>query len=149
MAVEQRTMDDRGRLQTPGPASQAERPVLTTDQQVEIDGLIRLAQIQFASIDEQSSAENIMYVLSDGPNNVVHLMETVLQIDSGYEAALGLRQQVFDAYLAKARELESADDFQQAIALTRNAEKVIPDTGTVLRLQRRICENSPAACVGQ
>jgi serine/threonine protein kinase len=145
MAVEQRTM----RLQTPGPASQAERPVLTTDQQVEIDGLIRLAQIQFASIDEQSSAENIMYVLSDGPNNVVHLMETVLQIDSGYEAALGLRQQVFDAYLAKARELESADDFQQAIALTRNAEKVIPDTGTVLRLQRRICENSPAACVGQ
>jgi len=129
-------MDDRGRMQTPGVASQGERSELTAEQQDEFNSLMRLAQIQMELIGEESSAENITYVLSLGPKNVVQLVETVPQIDPGYEVALELRQQVFDVYLAKARELENAEDYQQAMALTRNAEAVIPATGTVLRLQR-------------
>jgi len=149
VAVEQRAMDDRGRLQAPNVASAAVRPELTTAQQGEIDGLMQLAQIQMAAIGTQSDAENIAYVLSFGPNNVAQLVETVLQIDPGYEPALALRQRVYDVYLAKARQLEAAEAYQQAIALTRNAEVVIPNTSTVLRLQRSICSSAPAACVSQ
>jgi serine/threonine protein kinase len=149
LGVEQRAMDDRGRLQTSNLVSPAARPVLTAAQQDQVDSLMRLAEIQMESISDQSSAENIAYVLSFGPNNIVQLIETVLQIDPGYDAALELRQQVFDIYLAKARVLEGLEDFEQALALTRNAEEVIPNTPTVLRLQRSICESAPAACVRQ
>jgi hypothetical protein len=149
LGVEQRAMDDRGRLQGAPSNAAVERPVLTAAQQDEIDGLMRLAQIQMESIGAGSSAEDVSYLLSYGPNNVVQLIETVLQIDPGYEAALELRQQAYDVYVAKARELEGADDFQQALTLTRNAETVIPNTPTVLRLQRRICESAPAACASQ
>ena len=146
LGVEQRAMDDRGRLQTPLGNSSIERPVVTASQQDEIDGLMRLAQIQMESISDRSSAESIAYILSFGPNNVAQLVETVLLLDPGYEAALALRQQVFDTYLDKARELESADDYEQALSLTRNAEEVIPNTPAILRLQRRICDRAPAAC---
>ncbi len=147
--VEQRTMDDRGRLQTPIATAPAERPALTAAQQDEVDGLISLAEYQFESVSDEMSADDLIYFLSDGPNNVSQLVDTVLRIDPEYEAALELRQRVFDVYLAKARQLEGEEAYQQAIRLTRNADDVIPNTGTVLRLQRSICESAPAACVRQ
>ena len=147
--VEQRTMDDRGRLQAPIATAPAERPELTAAQQDEVDGLISLAEYQFESVSDEMSADDLIYFLSDGPNNVSQLVDTVLRIDPGYEAALELRQRVFDVYLAKARQLEGEEAYQQAIRLTRNADDVIPNTGTVLRLQRSICESAPAACVRQ
>ncbi len=147
--VEQRTMDDRGRLQAPIATAPAERPELTAAQQDEVDGLISLAEYQFESVSDEMSADDLIYFLSDGPNNVSQLVDTVLRIDPGYEAALELRQRVFDVYLAKARQLEGEEAYQQAIRLTRNANDVIPNTGTVLRLQRSICESAPAACVRQ
>jgi len=94
-------------------------------------------------------ADDLIYFLSDGPNNVTQLVDAVLLVDAGYEAALELRQRVFDVYLAKARDLESEDAYQQAMTLTRNADDVIPNTGSVLRLQRSICESAPVACVSQ
>jgi len=147
--VEQRTMDDRGRLQAPIATAPAERPELTAAQQDEVDGLISLAEYQFESLGDETSADDLVYFLSDGPNNVSQLVDTVLRVDPGYAAALQLKQRVFDAYLAKARQLEGEEAYQQAIRLTRNADDVIPNTGTVLRLQRSICESAPAACVRQ
>jgi serine/threonine protein kinase len=147
--VEQRTMDDRGRLQAPNVTAPAERPVLTAAQQDEVDGLIGLAEYQFASISDEMSADDLIYFLSDGPNNVTQLVDSVLRVDPGYEGALELQQQVFDAYLARARALEDEEAYQQAMTLTRNAENVIPNTGAVLRLQRSICDSAPAACVRQ
>jgi hypothetical protein len=149
MAVEDRAIGDRVRTQTPNGTAPAERPVLTAEQQAEVDGLINLAEFQFNSISDQMGADELIYFLSDGPNNVSQLVAAVLQIDPGHEAALQLRQRVFDAYLAKARALESEEAYQQAMTITRNADAVIPNTGTVLRLQRRICESAPAACVSQ
>ena len=142
-------MDDRGRLQAPIATAPAERPALTAAQQDEVDGLISLAEYQFESVSDETSADDLIYFLSDGPNNVTQLVDTVLRVDPGYEAALELRQRVFDVYLAKARQLEGEEAYQQAIRLTRNADDVIPNTGTVLRLQRSICKSAPAACVRQ
>lgn len=147
--VEQRTMDDRGRLQAPIATAPAERPELTAAQQDEVDGLLSLAEYQFESLGDETSADDLVYFLSDGPNSVSQLVDTVLRVDPGYAAALQLKQRVFDAYLAKARQLEGEEAYQQAIRLTRNADDVIPNTGSVLRLQRSICESAPAACVRQ
>jgi serine/threonine protein kinase len=149
MAVEDRAIGDRGRAQAPTGTVPAERPVLTADQQAEVDGLINLAEFQFNSISDEMGTDELIYFLSDGPNNVSQLLAAVLQIDPGHEVALELRQRVFDAYLAKARALEGEEAYQQAMTLTRNADAVIPNTGTVLRLQRRICASAPAACVSQ
>jgi serine/threonine protein kinase len=147
--VEQRTMDDRARLQAPIAIAPAERPELTVAQQDEVDDLISLAEYQFESLGDETSADDLVYFLSDGPNNVSQLVDTVLRVDPGYEAALELKQRVFDAYLAKARQLESEEAYQQAIRLTRTADDVIPNTGIVLQLQRSICASAPAACVRQ
>ena len=148
-AVEQRTMDDRGRLQAPFVTTPAVRPALTAEQQDEIDALISLARYQFASVSDEMSADDLIYFLSDGPNNVTQLADAVLQVDPGYEAALELRQRVFEVFLAKARALEGEEAYQQAITLTRTAEAVIPNTSTVFRLQRSICKSAPAACARQ
>ena len=149
--VEQRAMDDSDPMSNP--ADPSERPVLTPTEQNEVNDLLRLAQIQLERISDQSNAEDIAYLLSFGPNNVVQLVESVLQKDPGHEAALGLRQQVFDVYLAKARALESENEYQQAWTLTRNAEEVIPNTGraraALRRLKRSICAGAPAVCASR
>jgi len=153
-AVEDRAMDDRGRMDLPNGAQGdsnmlAERPVLTAEQQSEIDSLLSLAELQFSMVGNESAADELSYVLSLGPNNVVQLADTVLQIDPGYEDAFAAKRRVYDIYVSRARELEDQKVFDQALALTQNAEEVIPNTSTVLRLQRRICDNAPAACATQ
>ncbi len=153
MAVEDRAMDDRGRMRTPNVKPRpAERPALTAEQKDEMDGLISLAEIQFDSISDEMSANDLIYFLSDGPNNVIQLVETVLQVDPGYEVALELRQRVFDLYLTKAAQLRDEEEYESALSLTRKADAVIPNTGTVVRLLRSICNSAPAdwaACVRQ
>jgi serine/threonine protein kinase len=136
-------------IQTPVATTPVIRPELTPQQQDEVDSLVRLAQMQMTQIGDASSIEEITYVLSFGPNNVAQLVSTALDIDPGDEIALELRQRAFDTYIEKARQLQGEADYQQALALTRNANEVIPGTGTVRRLQRRICDTEPAACGGQ
>ena len=111
--------------------------------------LMGIAQYQFASIPAEATAEDLSYVLSLGPNSVVQLTDIVLQIDPGYEAALEIRQKAFDLYLETARDLRDAKNYVAAMSLTRDADRVIPDTSTVLRLQRSICDESPETCAGQ
>jgi hypothetical protein len=152
--VEDRAMDDRGRMATPNGAQAdssvpTERPVLTAEQQGEIDGLLSLAEIQFSMVGSNAAADELGYILSLGPNNVVQLADTVLQIDPGYEEALKAKQRVYDMYVNKARQLEDQEVYDQALVLTQNAEEVMPNTSTVLRLQRRICDRAPSACASQ
>lgn len=153
-AVEDRAMEDSDRMDLPSGAQAdgsvpTERPVLTVEQQGEIESLLSLAEIQFTMIGSESAADELAYMLSLGPNNVVQLADTVLQIDPGYEGALEAKQRVYDMYVNRAQQLEDDEVYDQALALTRNAEEVIPNTSTVLRLQRRICENAPSACATQ
>ena len=149
LAVEDRAMDDRGRMATEITDTPAPRIDLTTEQQEEIDSLMGIAQYQFASIPAEATAEDLSYVLSLGPNSVAQLTDAVLQVDPGYEPALELRQQAFDLYLSTAGNLRDAENYTAAMALTRDADQVIPNTSTVLRLQRSICDASPETCAGQ
>jgi serine/threonine protein kinase len=149
LAVEDRAMDDRGRMATEITDTPTPRTDLSAEQKEEIDSLMGIAQYQFASIPVDATAEDLSYVLSLGPNSVVQLTDTVLQVDPGYEAALDLKQQAFDLYLSTARRLRDAEDYTAAMALTRDADQVMPNTSTVLRLQRSICDASPETCAGQ
>lgn len=148
LAVEDRAIDDAGRMEngTPAQVERADRPELTPDQVDEIESLLSLAEIQFTMIDAESGTDEIAYVLSEGPNNVVQLADAVLQIDPGYPGALAAKQRVFDMFVNRARQLQDEGSYEQAFSLTRNAEGVMPNTSTVLRLQRRICESAPAVC---
>ena len=149
LAVEDRAIDDRGRMATEITETPDPRTDLTAEEQEEIDNLIGIAQYQFASIPAEATAEDLSYVLSLGPNSVVQLTDAVLQVDPGYEAALELRRQSFDLYLATAGELRDAGEYAAAMSLTRDADRVITNKSTVLRLQRSICEASPETCAGQ
>ncbi len=133
-------------IQTPVSTTPVVRPQLTAQEQDEVDDLVRLAEMQMAQIGTASTVDEITYVLSFGPNNVAQLVATVLDIDPGDEIALELRQRAFDIYIDRARQLESEADYGQAMALARRAHEIIPGSGTVRRLQRRICDSEPAAC---
>lgn len=149
LAVEDRAMDDRGRMAAEMTETPDQRTDLTVEQQEEIDSLMGIAQYQFTSIPAEATAEDLSYVLSLGPNSVVGLTNTVLQVDPGYEAALELRRQAFDLYLSTAGALRDAENYTAAMDLARDADRVMPNTSTVLRLQRSICDKSPKTCAGK
>ena len=149
LTVEDRALDDRGRMATEISQTPVQRTDLTAAEQEEIDTMMSIAENNFTSIPADATAEDLAYFLSLGPNSVVQLTDIVLQIDPGYEPALETRQKAFDLYLAKATDLRDAENFTAAMSLTRDADRIIPDTSTVLRLQRSICDESPETCAGQ
>jgi len=149
LTVEDRALDDRGRMATEISQTPVQRTDLTAAEQEEIDTMMSIAENNFTSVPADATAEDLAYFLSLGPNSVVQLTDIVLQIDPGYEPALETRQKAFDLYLAKATDLLDAENFAAAMSLTRDADRVIPDTSTVLRLQRSICDASPETCAGQ
>lgn len=146
LAVEDRALDDRGRMATEMTQTPVQRTDLTAAEQEEIDTMMSIAENNFASIPADASAEDLAYFLSLSPNSVVQLTDIVLQVDPGYEPALEIRRKTFDLYLAKATALRDAENFVAAMSLTRDAGRIIPDTSTVLRLQRSICDASPETC---
>ena len=149
LTVEDRALDDRGRMATEISQTPVQRTDLTAAEQEEIDTMMSIAENNFTSIPADATAEDLAYFLSLGPNSVVQLTDIVLQVDPGYEPALETRQKAFDLYLAKATDLRDAENFTAAMSLTRDADRIIPDTSTVLRLQRSICDESPETCAGQ
>jgi len=149
LTVEDRALDDRGRMASEMVQTPVQRTDLTAAEQEEINTMMSIAENNFASIPADATAEDLAYFLSLGPNSVVQLTDMVLQVDPGYEPALEIRQKTFDLYLAKATDLRDAENFAAAMSLTRDADRVIPDTSTVLRLQRNICDESPETCAGQ
>ena len=148
LTVEDRALDDRGRMATEMSQAPVQRTDLTAAEQEEINTLMSIAENNFTSIPADATAEDLAYFLSLSPNSVVQLTDIVLQIDPGYEPALESRQKAFDLYLAKATDLRDAENFVAAMSLTRDAGRIIPDTSTVLRLQRSICDASPEICAG-
>ena len=148
LAVEDRAMDDRGRMATANGEIPAQRTDLTVEELEEIESLMYIAETQFGSILPDAAAEDLTYVLSLGPNSVVQLTDIVLEVDPGHEAAHAIRQRAFELYLETARNLRDAEDYAAAMSLIRNADDVIPNTSTVLRLQRRICDEAPDICAG-
>lgn len=144
IVVEDRALDDRGRMSAQSDVPQP-RPDLTPDQVSELNDLVQLGQIQISQLDPESSAEDVLYLLSTGPNNAAQIVNAVLDVDPGYESALELRRRAFDLILQKARTV-SNERPDIAMSMTRAADAMISDQSEVLRLQRSICRDAPEVC---
>jgi hypothetical protein len=150
VAVEDQVMGDAAMLdRSNGGGAAVERPELSDEQVSEIESLLSLAELQFGLVKPDASADELEYVLSQGPNNVVDLADTVLAMDPGYEGALAAKRRAFDTYLEHARRFENADRHAEALALIQTAADVMPNSPEVLRLRRRICGSAPEACAAQ
>jgi len=123
LTVEDRALDDRGRMATEISQTPVQRTDLTAAEQEEIDTMMSIAENNFTSVPADATAEDLAYFLSLGPNSVVQLTDIVLQIDPGYEPALETRQKAFDLYLAKATDLLDAENFAAAMSLTRHCDQ--------------------------
>jgi hypothetical protein len=145
-AIEGRVLDNQGRLQRGGIVAPAERPVLTAEQQESIDSWLQLAELNLAEVSLASSPDDLAYILSDGPNAVKQLSESVLQFDPWYEEALELRRRVVNLYTAKAEQLANTGDLSGAIEMVRRGTDIDPGSRSLYRLRLDICSNDPTLC---
>ena len=144
-AVENRTIEDSAGSQVVA----AERPELTEEQVSTFDGMLELADLKFTDVTPDLTAEELAYLLSLGPNNVVSIANSILEVDPGYEGALSARQRAFDLMIDKAEDLEEDGAYGDAYQLTQLAVEFMPLNSRVLNLQRDICNRAPDSCVGQ
>jgi len=144
--IEGRVLDDQGRMQGSDAALPAERPVLTDEQQQEIDSWLQLADLYLGDVSLASSTDDLAYVLSDGPGAVKQLYESVLNYDPWYDEALRLRAKVVRIYSDKAQQLVNARDFPGAMEMVRRGIDIDRSSRTLYRLQRTICDNDPGLC---
>lgn len=144
-SVENRTIEDSAS----GPIVAAERPVLSAEQVTRFDSMLQLAEMQFEEVSPDLDSDELAYLMSLGPNNVVSLASSILDVDPGYEGALAARQRAFDLMIDKAENLEDDGAYVDAYQLTQLAVEFMPLNSRVLNLQRDICNRAPDACAGQ
>jgi hypothetical protein len=136
-------------MQRGGVAAPEERPVLSTEQQQSIDSWLQLAELNLSEVSLASSSDDLAYILSDGPNAVKQLSESVLEYDPWYEEAHDLRQRVVNLYTAKAQQLVDARDFSGAMEMVRRGAEIDPGSRPLYRLRLDICSSDPALCPGR
>lgn len=143
--VENRTIEDSAG----GQGVDVERPELTEEQVTRFDNMLQLAEMQFTEVTPDLNSEELAYLMSLGPNSVVTIAASILDVDPGYEGALSARKRAFDIMIDKAESLENAGDYDNAYQLTQLAVEFMPLNSRVLNLQRDICSRAPESCVGQ
>jgi len=143
--VEERTIEDSAGSQVVA----AERPELTDEQVTRFDNMLQLAEMQFMDVTPDLTAEELAYLLSLGPNSVVSIANSILEVDPGYESALSARQRAFDLMIEKAEDLRDDGEYDYAYRLTQQAVEFMPMNSRVLNLQRSICGRDPDACAAQ
>lgn len=145
-AIEGRVLDNQGRMRNGVAIEPADRPVLTAEQQQSIDSWLQLADLNLSEVTLQSSPDDLAYILSDGPNAVKQLSDSVLEIDPWHEGALDLRKRTVELYIAKAQELVDARDFPGAMEMVRRGTDISPGSRSLYRLRLDICSGDPALC---
>ena len=119
---------------------------LTPDQIKEMSSLVGLAEDQLGSVNESSSADDLIYVLSEGANNANDIVDAILQIDSANERAAALKARMAELYLGKARTLAEARDYRGALTLVTHGRKVMPTSLSLFKLQQHICDHQAQLC---
>jgi serine/threonine protein kinase len=114
---------------------------LTQDQKNEISSLTGLAEDQLGTVNESTSADELSYVLSEGPNNANYFLDGVLRIDATNERAVAMKAHMADLYLKKARILADAGDYRGALTLVANGRKVMPTSLNLFKMQLHLCDH--------
>jgi serine/threonine protein kinase len=147
--IEGRVLDNQGRMQRGAVAQPAERPELSREQQEAIDSWLQLADLNLADVTLASGPEDLSYLLSDGPNAVKQLYESILEYDPWYPEALALREKVLNLYTEKAQQLMNAGDESGAMEMVRRGTDIDPGSRALYRLQLAICANDAALCTAR
>jgi serine/threonine protein kinase len=120
--------------------------ILTTDQQQEVKESLFLAQDSLKDVKPSDSPQDLAYALSEGANNVNQILDSVLKLDPGNEAAQTMKARIVELYLGKAQELYDQHQYPEALTLVRFGRKAVSDDTNLFKLQQDICDHDPAAC---
>lgn len=128
------------------PPPQAPSAPLTQDQTNEIASLIGLAQDQLRTVGRSSSADDLIYVLSAGANNVNDMLDAILRIDPSNDRAHALKVRAAELYLRKSEDLAAARDYKGALPLVAQGRKVLPTSLDLFKMQQRLCAHQADLC---
>ena len=112
---------------------------LTAEQQQEIDDHIALAKDYMRDATAGTRSEELKYILSDGPNSVNDILNSVLQIHPTQQQALQLKADVANLYAERARVLTNEHRVPEALDLVRYGRQVLPSSQELFRLEQSIC----------
>jgi serine/threonine protein kinase len=137
---------DSGAATTP----QAPAAPLTDADRTSIAGNLQLASEFLKEAPPPSNspdyADELSYVLTEGPNNVNDILVGVLLRDPRNGDALKMRAEIVQRYADAARGAYERRDYRNAAELARRALKIAPKNRDLFRLQRDICEADAALC---
>ncbi|MBL8267721.1 serine/threonine-protein kinase [Steroidobacter sp.] len=117
----------------------------TTEQQQEIDDYIALARDYLLDATPATRIEDLKYILSDGPNSVTDILNTVLRIHPAQREALQLQAEVANVYATRARALTGEHRVSEALDLVRYSRQTLPSSQELFKLEQSICRMEATA----
>jgi serine/threonine protein kinase len=118
---------------------------LTPERQQEIKDNLLLASDYMADAKPDTPLGDLKSMLSDGPNSVVDIVNSVLATDPDQPDALKLKSQVADIYAQRARKLLAENKTTEALDLVRYSRNVEPASQDLFRLEQQVCRADAVA----
>jgi hypothetical protein len=122
---------------------------LTAEQQQDVTDTLALAAGNLQQAQQAASNEELVYVLSEGANNLKDLLEHVKQIDPENAQAQQHRENAATLYSGKARELLQSGDVVQAHAMVAHGLALMPGNRELTNLDKDVlerCKQNSVAC---
>lgn len=127
------------------PASSGFVVELTPERQQEISDNVLLATDYLADARSDTPVDALKAMLSDGPNSVNDILNSVLAVDPKQPEALKLKKEVADIYATRARESLAKQRTTEALDLVRYGRNVLPSSQELFRLEQTICRADAVA----
>ncbi|MET0499204.1 MAG: serine/threonine-protein kinase [Steroidobacteraceae bacterium] len=112
---------------------------LTPQRRQEIEENLLLANDYLADAKPDTPLDDLKSMLSDGPNSVIDILDSVLASDPKQAEALKMKSKVADIYASRAKKLLDENRTTQALELVRYGRNVVPSSQDLFRLEQRVC----------
>jgi hypothetical protein len=142
VAVEDSTMEVLQCAQIIKPVaavSQGAPLAVTPERRQEIEDNLLLANDYLADAKPDTPIDALKSMLSDGPNSVNDILNSVLDSDPKQAQALKLKSVVAEIYAARAQQSLDRQRTTEALDLVRYGRDVLPSSQDLFRLEQRIC----------
>ena len=130
------------------PSMGAPSQPLSAEQRHEIDDLLYLAKDALNQAKHIQSADELISVLSKGPNNLHDMLTSVRELDPSNPQALQMTGDAARALAAYARSQIASNKPAEALKLVDEGQR-FEHTRELLRLRQDVCRRSPAVCRGE
>lgn len=152
VAVEDSTMEVLQCAEVIRPAAITQKPAateLTPERRRELDENVLLASDSLAGITAETPLEELKYILSDGPNSVNDVLNSVLADDPKHAEALRLKAAAAEIYAQRAQQSLDRNRSAEALDLVRYARLVQPASQALFRLEQTACRADALATKAQ